>query len=206
MLSKVAGSFAEAVNILSGTIMKRSKFILSALMALPALSFAKFLIAVKKDSDKRPAGGLFIKANETRFEGQQRLMKNDLLRCVISSDDSETGLLFGTTMPGALKGKGGPPLHIHKDQDEIFFVVSGEFLIQIDDKVFTARTGDAAFIPRGTKHTFANPVENNPGSLISVHLPGSKEMEGYFKTIASGKFPETTGADLSEVGPPIKVD
>ncbi|MCF2489068.1 cupin domain-containing protein [Dyadobacter sp. CY347] len=186
--------------------MKRSNFILSAFLALPGLSFAKSLIPKTKPAEKRPAAGFFIKANETRFDGQQRSMQNDLLRCVISSDDSQTGLLFGTTMPGALQGKGGPPLHIHKDQDEIFFVVSGKFLIQIDDHVYTANTGDAAFIPRGTKHTFANPVENNPGSLMSIHLPGSKEMEGYFKTIASGKFPESSGADLSEVGAPIKLD
>lgn len=186
--------------------MKRNNFILSAFLAPPGLSFAKFLSPKTTNAEKPLSKGFFITANETRFDGQQRSMQNDLLRCVISSEDSETGLLLGTTMPGALKGKGGPPLHIHKDQDEIFFVVSGQFLIQIEDQVHTANTGDAAFIPGGTKHTFANPIENNPGSLVSIHLPGSKEMEGYFKTIASGKFPESSGVDLSEVGPPIKLD
>ncbi|MCF2488048.1 cupin domain-containing protein [Dyadobacter sp. CY347] len=186
--------------------MRRSNFILSAFLALPGLAYAKSLISKKVTAKNPSVAGFFIKANETRFDGQQRSMQNDLLRCVISSDDSQTGLLFGTTMPGALQEKGGPPLHIHKDQDEIFFVVSGKFLIQIDDHIYAANTDDAAFIPRGTKHTFVNPVENNPGTLVSIHLPGSKEMEGYFKTIASGKFPESSDADLSEVGAPIKVD
>jgi len=39
-----------------------------------------------------------------------------------------------------------------------------------------------------------------------MHIPGSDEMEAYFKTIASGKFPEETSANLSDVGAPIDVD
>ena len=133
-------------------------------------------------------------------------MKEDLLRCVISNKDSNGQMLLGTTMPNALNFKGGPPLHIHKQQDEVFFVVSGEFLIQLDKEIFMAKAGDAVFIPRGTSHTFANPHENNPGSLISMHIPGSDEMEDYFKTIASGNFPKETSADLSDVGAPIDIE
>jgi hypothetical protein len=72
--------------------------------------------------------------------------------------------------------------------------------------VFKAKAGDAAFIPRGTHHTFANPVENNPGMLISIHQPGDKQMEADFKTIASGKFPKSWENDPTIVGPPLKVD
>lgn len=68
------------------------------------------------------------------------------------------------------------------------------------------KSGDAVFIPRGTPHTFANPYENNPGSLISIHIPGSEEMEDYFSTIASGSLPNESSVDLSEVGAPIDVE
>lgn len=186
--------------------MKRRNFLSTAVLSIPAISFAGNGFWNQIATTFNPIKGFFIKSTESRFVGEQKLMQDDLLRCVISNKDSNGEMLLGTTMPNALRFKGGPPLHIHKEQDEIFFVVSGEFLIQLDKEIFMAKAGDAAFIPRGTPHTFANPHENNPGSLISIHIPGSDEMEAYFKTIASGKFPEETSADLSDVGAPIDVD
>jgi len=181
--------------------MKRRNFMLSALLAIPSAALARFNW-VKTMRAKR---GFLIRADESRFSGEQKKVGNDLLRCVVSCEDNDTGLLMGTTTAASLAGKGGPPLHIHTHQDEILFVASGEFLIQIGKDIFTAKAGDAAFIPRNTHHTFANPVENNPGMLISIHQPGDKQMEADFKTIASGKFPESWKNDPTVVGPPIKV-
>lgn len=186
--------------------MKRRNFLSTAVLSIPAISFAGNGFWNQITTTFNPIKGFFIKSNESRFGGEQKLMQDDLLRCVISNKDSNGQMLLGTTMPNALRFKGGPPLHIHKEQEEIFFVVSGEFLIQLDKEINLAKAGDAVFIPRGTPHTFANPHENNSGSLISMHIPGSNEMEAYFKTIASGQFPEETSADLSDVGAPIDVD
>ncbi|MEG0916542.1 MAG: cupin domain-containing protein [Myroides sp.] len=186
--------------------MKRRNFLSTAFLSIPAISFSGNGFWNQISTTFNPIKGFFIKSTESRFGGEQKLMKDDLLRCLVSNTDSDGKLLMGTTMPNSLKYKGGPPLHIHKEQDEIFFVVSGEFLIQLGQEIQLAKTGDAVFIPRGTPHTFANPHENNPGSLISIHIPGSYEMEAYFKTIASGSFPEETSADLSDVGAPIDVD
>jgi len=174
----------------------------SALLAIPSAAMAKFSWI----KTVRTKNGFLIRADESRFDGIQKKMSGDLLRCVVSCEDNDTGLLMGTTTAKSLAGKGGPPLHIHTHQDEILFVASGEFLIQIGTEVFKAKAGDAAFIPRGTHHTFANPVENNPGMLISIHQPGDKQMEADFKTIASGKFPESWKNDPTIVGPSIKVN
>jgi|SRR5690606_1225556 len=186
--------------------MKRRNFLSTAFLSIPAISFAGNGLLNKIASVTNPVKGFFIRANESRFGGEQKTMTDDLLRCVISNNDSNGQLLLGTTMPDAIKFKGGPPLHIHQHQDEIFFVVSGEFLIQLDKEIHMAKTGDAVFIPRGTPHTFANTIENNPGSLISIHVPGSNEMEAYFKTIASGNFPKESTADISDVGLPIDIE
>ncbi len=179
---------------------------LSALMAIPAISSAKFNFLRKESPTSKAKTGFMIRADESRFDGVQKKVGNDLLRCVVSCKDNDTGLLMGTTTSKSLAGKGGPPLHIHMHQDEILFVASGDFLIQIGTEIFKATTGDAAFIPKGTHHTFANPVANNPGLLISIHQPGDKQMEADFKTIASGQFPKSWENDPTIVGPPIKVD
>ncbi len=33
-------------------------------------------------------------------------------------------------------GKGGPPRHVHHDQDEWFYAVEGEFVVEIGDETF----------------------------------------------------------------------
>lgn len=185
--------------------MQRRNFLFASLLAVPATLLPKFNFTANHKRN-RPQRGVFIKVNETRFDGNLQTMTNDLLRCVVSNKDTDGQLLMGTTMPSSMKYKGGPPLHVHEQQEEIFFVVSGEFLIQLGEEVFLAKAGDAAFVPRGVPHTFANPYENNHGSLMSVHFPGSNEMEGYFKNIAKGNFSAKTNADLKDLGPPIDVD
>ncbi len=182
--------------------MKRRKFLAASGLSIPALTLSGFVGNVPPKTAVQ-VKGFFIRANESRFAGKQKTMNGDLLRCVIANNDADGKILMGTTMPASLKHKGGPPLHIHKDQEEIFFVVSGEFFIQIGEEIFTAKAGDAAFIPRGTPHTFANPLENNPGTLIAMHIPGTSQMEHYFQNIANGTFDVEPETDISVVGPPI---
>lgn len=182
--------------------MKRRHFILSILLAIPAATLAKFSW-LKTAKTQKP---FLIRADESRFNGEQKKAGNDLLRCVLSCEDTHSGMLMGTTTAKSMADKGGPPLHIHTHQDEILFVSSGEFLIQIGTEIFKAKAGDAAFIPRGTHHTFANPIADNPGLLISIHQPGDKQMEADFATVASGHFPKSWENDPTIVGPPIHVD
>jgi len=47
------------------------------------------------------------------------------------------------------------------------------------------KTGDTAFIPRGTLHTVINPIENNPGTLITIFSPAPKKVEDFFGYISA---------------------
>lgn len=49
----------------------------------------------------------------------------------------------------------GPPLHVHDREDEAFYLLDGELVIDCGDQRWTARAGDFAFLPRGIQHTFA---------------------------------------------------
>jgi len=48
----------------------------------------------------------------------------------------------------------GPGRHIHHHQDETFFFLEGEFIAEVDGKMFEFKPGDVAFIPKGTVHVF----------------------------------------------------
>jgi quercetin dioxygenase-like cupin family protein len=46
-----------------------------------------------------------------------------------------------------------PPLHVHRDDDEGFYVLEGELTLWIADETRVLRPGDAALAPKGASHT-----------------------------------------------------
>ncbi len=58
----------------------------------------------------------------------------------------------------------GSPRHIHRSQDEVFFVLDGSFDIEMDGQLFHASAGDIAYVPGSSVHAFTN-VRSEPGRL-----------------------------------------
>jgi putative ABC transport system substrate-binding protein len=83
---------------------------------------------------------------------------------------------------------GGPPLHIHRAEDEFFYVVSGEFNFQLGDCITRAPAGSFVFIPKDAVHTFQN-IGAEPGVLLGTVHPGGFE----------GLFQDLPGADMEQV-------
>lgn len=90
------------------------------------------------------------------------------LEIKLSGDDTAGELLV--FMHRNMTAKGGPPKHIHHDQDEWFYVVAGEFIAEIGDDTFTMRTGDSLFAPRKVPHAWAH-VGDTPGTIITTVSP-----------------------------------
>ena len=82
--------------------------------------------------------------------------------------------------------KGGPALHYHYNQDEWWYVLEGEFLIKVGDKVYEAKTGDSVFDSRGVPHTFSKTSEGNARLLMTFQPAG--KMEEYFIAVSEGKL------------------
>jgi quercetin dioxygenase-like cupin family protein len=49
----------------------------------------------------------------------------------------------------------GPPLHTH-DFDEVYYVLQGELIFQVEDTLATKGAGEVSFAPRNVPHTLAN--------------------------------------------------
>jgi len=49
------------------------------------------------------------------------------------------------------------PLHLHRNDDEGWYVLEGILRVQVGDEVVEANAGSAVFVPRGTPHTYWNP-------------------------------------------------
>ncbi len=82
--------------------------------------------------------------------------------------DTTGGLLTAietTNAPGF-----GPPLHRHRET-EIFYVLEGRYLFEVDGQRFHAETGDVVTAPGGSAHTFVN-VTSSPARQFIQILPG----------------------------------
>ena len=65
----------------------------------------------------------------------------------------------------------GPPLHVHRHETEIFYVLDGQFEISIGGQTIAAPTGAMVVGPRNIPHTFRN-VGGQDGRLLLTVIPG----------------------------------
>jgi mannose-6-phosphate isomerase-like protein (cupin superfamily) len=49
------------------------------------------------------------------------------------------------------------PLHLHRHDDEAWYVLDGTLRVQVGADEIEAGPGSAVFVPRGTPHTYWNP-------------------------------------------------
>jgi quercetin dioxygenase-like cupin family protein len=71
----------------------------------------------------------------------------------------------------------GAPLHIHRNEDEFFLVLSGDVRVQHGDDVFEATVGSLVYGPREVPHSFT--VDSAEARLLLFFAPGG--VEGFFR-------------------------
>jgi mannose-6-phosphate isomerase-like protein (cupin superfamily) len=69
----------------------------------------------------------------------------------------------------------GPPLHRHRDHDEYWYIVEGEYRFEVDGEEIYASAGATVFAPRGSRHTFQN-VGGRRGWTITTAVPGGLDL------------------------------
>lgn len=159
------------------------------------------------DSRKRrelPTAGFRVARNEDR-SGERHSLGIGVLSLKVSTEDSHGALLASELVHHA---KGGPR-HLHHDQDEWFYVVEGEYLIEVGGERFQVKPGDSVFGPRGVPHGWAH-VGDELGLIVFVVTPAG-QLEAFFRQLsAMGAMAPQDPAfwppyGLQLVGPPLEV-
>lgn len=172
-------------------------WILIALLSGPATVTAVWLLA----EAAAKAGFIVLPGGAPRFSGPNG-REGDVTELLATGDQTggSLGLVRQVIAPGS-----GPPAHVHKAEDEFFYVVSGAFKVRLGDRILSAPAQSVMFIPRGTAHTFEN-VGTEPGVLLVGVTPGGFEK----------MFEERQGVDaatnralmakhkMEVVGPPLQ--
>lgn len=72
------------------------------------------------------------------------------------------------------------PLHVHKNEDEFFLVLSGAIRLQHGEEVVQGETGSLAYTPRGVGHSFH--VDSDEARILLIFGPAG--VEEFFRDVA----------------------
>jgi mannose-6-phosphate isomerase-like protein (cupin superfamily) len=156
-----------------------------------------------------PAKAVYVAAGTDRRE-ENGMMIWGLLPLSIKVSTADTG---GSLFVFQHKdmGLGGPPRHIHHAQDEWFYAVEGEYVMEVGDERYRLRPGDSLLAPREVPHAWAH-VSRKPGTLITAVTPAGTFEEFIRETarFATLPSPEDIAAafaahGMTVVGPPLDV-
>lgn len=75
----------------------------------------------------------------------------------------------------------GPPLHIHRDADEAFYVLASEYIIFLAGEEVACPAGSFVFVPSGVEHGFR--VGSLPSRKLNLYSPAA--MIGYFDELSA---------------------
>jgi len=169
--------------------------------------------ALVAQSPPSPSPGVAkVASGEDRSGKVIKLPGGDLLYTKVSTQDSG-GALFMTEQPIQRRGT-GPPKHYHEDQDEWFYCLAGEYVVEIGDKRFRLAPGDSVLGPRRVPHAFVYDG-TGLGRLLVGFTPAGR-MEKFFRDLEKrGEYFGNGTADDKEIarreygivniGPPLKL-
>jgi mannose-6-phosphate isomerase-like protein (cupin superfamily) len=98
-----------------------------------------------------------------------------------ATSESTAGTLFlseSTLAPGFP----GPPLHVHRELHDMFYVLEGTLTLCLRDETIEAGPGTFACVPPGVPHTFSNPG-NELVRFLNFNTPGG--FESYMRELGA---------------------
>ncbi len=147
----------------------RRTFLKSAASAFPAAAFSNLLAqATPLPPDLHPVG-----AGQDRRGHPHTLGFSSLSFKTLPADTGGNLLMVEHKhlVPG------GPPLHMHLNQEEWFYVMEGEVVFQVGDRRLQLKPGESILAPRRVPHTFSSVA---PQSHMLIAFTPAGKMEQFF--------------------------
>lgn len=150
-----------------------------------------------------------VPAGDDRYQEHRTVFGTRSVDIKVSPSDTHGGLFVIEITDHT---KGGPPRHLHHEQEEWFYVVESEYVVEIGEERLRLGPGDSVLAPRGIPHAWAHDAEGT-GRQIIVFQPAGK-MESFFGELAkAGDSPDREvlrelfrSHGMEVVGPPLEVE
>jgi mannose-6-phosphate isomerase-like protein (cupin superfamily) len=164
---------------------------------------------MSRTTGRRPLKAIKVEAGRDRDDNALQIV-DWRFECKVSGRDTNGDYCIFDTIRS---GRGGPPLHVHHDQDEWFYVRDGEFVFVVGNEMFHLKPGDSLLGPRGVPHTFAGTTDAS--ALLIMFQPAGGIEQLFLKACHTSQlrpltlddwrlFGRAYGVDI--VGPPLTVD
>jgi quercetin dioxygenase-like cupin family protein len=177
-----------------------------------ALAAAPLGAAMAPPQATPPRRGPKVAAGADRFVTPRKLPSGSQLFVKVASAES-SGAFFLTEQVATTRGD-GPPKHFHQGEDEWFYCLAGQFVMEVGSERFTLEAGDSVLVPRKTPHAFAF-AGGTPGRLLVGFTPAGRMEEFFSDLVRRGQYFGTGTAEdkeialgkygIQNVGPPLKL-
>jgi mannose-6-phosphate isomerase-like protein (cupin superfamily) len=116
--------------------------------------------------------------------GEGRLLNLGNFEAVVLAEASQTSGSFALLRTQREPPGFGPPLHVHRDAAEAFYVLEGDYLMHLPDRQELCPPGTFVYVPQGVPHTF-RVVSEGPGVKLNLFAPAA--MVGFFEELAAAE-------------------
>ena len=153
----------------------RRSFLKSAASVLPAAALHDLIATAHAQSPAAVAApGLHVvPAGQDRIGHAHTMGISSLAFKVLTAETN--GNLFVIEHSHLVPG--GPPLHLHLNQDEWFYVLEGEVAFQVGEKRAQLKPGESMLAPRRIPHAFSSVA---PQSRMLIAFTPAGKMEQFF--------------------------
>ena len=127
--------------------------------------------------------------------GEGRLLDLGNFQAVVLASADQTSSEFTLMQTQNEPPDFGPPLHLHRDAAEAFYVLQGDYLMFIENDQQLCPPGTFVYVPKNTPHTF-KVVSEGPGTKLNLFSPAA--MVRYFEELAAAEAAGTVTPELLE--------
>ena len=121
-------------------------------------------------------------------EGKSVTLAGQPLAFLVTGQDTRHTSMFEWTVPAGFS----TGLHVHRTQEETFYVLEGDCEWQIGDELVHAKPGTYVFIPPGVPHNIGNASDKPARMLMTVSPPGHEHyFEELGEIVARGGAPDS---------------
>jgi mannose-6-phosphate isomerase-like protein (cupin superfamily) len=125
--------------------------------------------------------------------GHGRLLDLGNFEAVVLATGADTAGQFSLLQTQNEPTDFGPPMHIHADAAEAFYVLDGEYLMFVDERQERCPPGTFVYVPRGVAHTF-RVVSVTPGRKLNLFTPAA--MVGFFEDLSAAEVHGTATPEV----------
>jgi len=129
-----------------------------------------------------PGGGKLLDMAPGRFSALK----------LLGGETAESIMLFEETAPADTE----TTFHLHRDSDEVAYVLAGEVTMKIGDEVTVGKTGSCAFFPRNVPHAWKN-TGAETARILFLYTPAA--AGGFFEELLDNPADAINGDKANEI-------